>query len=320
VNTNLLKVIRQITADYGEEVLDAPRRLKAFFSDLAKDEPKPLRMAFGKCVESGFYRILKDTVTPEERREVIESLARRLRDEEGLDIALCAEALELLAAAIFGTTDAGAVPVCAGCGAELKANSKFCPECGTPVQGAASAPAAAPPPVMRETPAEPPAPDAPAASPPPVMHETPAEPSPAEHAAVRLQLLQPALWQKKHTLRNVLIVAGVVVAAVLIIGKMNTKAKVDSWFNQGKEYHLKGDFDQTISAFTEALRIDPNLAYVYASRGDAYRMKGQYDAAINDYDAAIRLEPNYAWAYASRGVAYNQKAKRTRPSRIWKRR
>jgi hypothetical protein len=136
MNANLLNVLKQITADYGEEVLGDSKRLKALFSDLAKDEPKPLRTAFGKCVESGFYRILKDTTSPEERREVIESLARRLRDEEGLDITRCAEALELLAAAIFDTADAGPAPVCAGCGAELKANSKFCSACGTPVQGA----------------------------------------------------------------------------------------------------------------------------------------------------------------------------------------
>jgi predicted RNA-binding Zn-ribbon protein involved in translation (DUF1610 family) len=154
MNINVLNILKQITAQYGEEVLEDPRRLKAFFSDLAKDEPKPLRTAFGKCVESGFYRILKDTATPEERREVIDRLARRLRDEEGLDIALCAEALELLAAAIFGEGQIAplpetapakqnaappppAAPVCAGCRAELKAQWKSCPYCGTPVQGAA---------------------------------------------------------------------------------------------------------------------------------------------------------------------------------------
>jgi hypothetical protein len=102
MNMNLLSIVNKITAQYGEDILDDSRRLKALFSDLAKDEPKLLRRAFGKCVESGFYRILKNTATAKERREVIESLARRLRDEEGLDIALCAEALEVLAAAIFG--------------------------------------------------------------------------------------------------------------------------------------------------------------------------------------------------------------------------
>jgi hypothetical protein len=112
-------------------------------------------MAFGKCVESGFYRILKDTKTAEERREVIDRLAQRLRDEEGLDSALCAEALELLAAAIFG-------------------EGQIAPP---PAPAVAVTPAAAPPPVMRETPAEPPA--APAATvTPPVAPQPPTAPPP----------------------------------------------------------------------------------------------------------------------------------------------
>ena len=108
MNANLLSIIKQITAERGEDILENARLLRAFFGDLAKDEPKPLRMAFGKCVENGFYRIIKDTRTAEERRQVIDTLARRLRDAEGLDTALCTEALELLAAAVFG--DGGIAP------------------------------------------------------------------------------------------------------------------------------------------------------------------------------------------------------------------
>ncbi|MDR2476786.1 MAG: formylglycine-generating enzyme family protein [Treponema sp.] len=113
MNTSLLSIVKQITAQYGEEVLADPKRLKSFFSDLAKDESKPLRLAFGKCVESGYYRILKDTKTAQERREVIDSLARRLRDDEGLDIALCSGALEVLAAAIFGEEQIAPAPAVA---------------------------------------------------------------------------------------------------------------------------------------------------------------------------------------------------------------
>jgi hypothetical protein len=102
MNTSLLKVVKQIAAQNGEDVLGDHKRLAAFFGDLAKDEPKPQRMAFCKCAENGFYGILKTIKTPEERREAVDSFARRLQNDEGLDLALCADALELFAAAVYG--------------------------------------------------------------------------------------------------------------------------------------------------------------------------------------------------------------------------
>ena len=102
MNDNLLKIINRITSQYGEDILGDAKRLKSLFHDLAKDEPKPLRKTFGSGVEKGFYRIIKNTKTPKERREVIDRSARRLRDEEGLDLGVCTEALELFAAAVFG--------------------------------------------------------------------------------------------------------------------------------------------------------------------------------------------------------------------------
>jgi hypothetical protein len=59
MNTNLLNIVKQITAEHGEAALADPQRVKAFFGDLAKDEPKPLRLAFGRCIEAGAYAALK---------------------------------------------------------------------------------------------------------------------------------------------------------------------------------------------------------------------------------------------------------------------
>jgi hypothetical protein len=100
MNTNLLSIVKQITAQYGETILEDPARLKAFFSDLAKDEPNPLRLAFGRCVEAGAYTALKTEPDAAERAARKTMIAQRVRDEHGIDMTLCAEALDILEAAI----------------------------------------------------------------------------------------------------------------------------------------------------------------------------------------------------------------------------
>jgi hypothetical protein len=102
MNTNLVTIVKRIIAEQGETVLDNPRRMKAVFSDLAKEEPKPLRLAFGRCIEAGAYTALKNARDGQERREVKAAIAQRVRDEEGLDIAFCNDALNVLEAALFG--------------------------------------------------------------------------------------------------------------------------------------------------------------------------------------------------------------------------
>ena len=106
MNGNLLSVVKQITAQYGEEVLNDARRLKAFFNDLAKDEPKPLRIAFGRCIEEGAYYALKTAPDAAERASHKASIAQRVRNEHGLDPALSAEALDILEAALYSTASA----------------------------------------------------------------------------------------------------------------------------------------------------------------------------------------------------------------------
>jgi predicted ribosome-associated RNA-binding protein Tma20 len=106
MNANLLSIVKHITVQYGETILEDPARLKAFFSDLAKDEPKPLRIAFGRCVEAGAYTALKTEPDAAERSSRKAAIAQRVRDEQGIDMTLCAEALDILEAAIFGVVSA----------------------------------------------------------------------------------------------------------------------------------------------------------------------------------------------------------------------
>jgi tetratricopeptide (TPR) repeat protein len=79
------------------------------------------------------------------------------------------------------------------------------------------------------------------------------------------------------------------------------------YFNSGYANYQKGDSDRAIADYTQAIRIDPNLAIAYCNRGLAYYKKGMYDQAIVDYNQALWLDPNDALAYDNRGAAYHGK-------------
>jgi hypothetical protein len=128
MNANLLTIVKQITAQYGDGILADPQRLKAFFSDLAKDEPKPLRIAFGHCVEAGAYDSLKTALDAADRVERKAAITQRLHDEYGLDPVLSVEALDILEAALFA--DMKSALHCVSCGGELREEWKLCPFCG----------------------------------------------------------------------------------------------------------------------------------------------------------------------------------------------
>ena len=79
------------------------------------------------------------------------------------------------------------------------------------------------------------------------------------------------------------------------------------YYNRGRDYAAKGDYDRAIQDYNQALRSAPNFAAAYYSRGLAYTAKGDYDRAIQDYNQALQLTPSFAAAYYNRGLAYKRK-------------
>ena len=61
---------------------------------------------------------------------------------------------------------------------------------------------------------------------------------------------------------------------------------------------------EAMAAYNQAVRRDPQSAWVYNHRGNAYRRLGRYHLAIQDYNEAIRLAPQFAESYAGRAFAY----------------
>ncbi len=90
-------------------------------------------------------------------------------------------------------------------------------------------------------------------------------------------------------------------------GSLTIANMAAAYYNRGGAYERKGEYDQAIKDYDEAIYLDPGYVPTYLNRGNAYQGKGAYDQAIEDYDKAIRLSPGYAQAYYSRAVAYRNK-------------
>lgn len=88
----------------------------------------------------------------------------------------------------------------------------------------------------------------------------------------------------------------------------NSTLTDEGYTKLGSERLAKKEFDAAISAYTDAIKLNPNKAEAFAGRGNAYVFKGEYDRAIADLTEALRLNMNYSWAYATRGGAYFMKS------------
>jgi tetratricopeptide (TPR) repeat protein len=86
--------------------------------------------------------------------------------------------------------------------------------------------------------------------------------------------------------------------------------------NLGNAYFAKGDFDQAIENFSEAIKLSPQFNVAFNNRANAYVAKKDYGRAIEDFNEAIRLNPghitgvdlpepfDYSIAFTNRGFAY----------------
>jgi len=101
MNTKLFAIVKKIVAEKGVSILSEPKRISAFLADLAQEVPKPQKNALVKCLEQGFPQILKNA-SKTERVNCKQSLAKRLNEEEGLDLLLCEDSIGLLSAVLFG--------------------------------------------------------------------------------------------------------------------------------------------------------------------------------------------------------------------------
>jgi Tfp pilus assembly protein PilF len=88
--------------------------------------------------------------------------------------------------------------------------------------------------------------------------------------------------------------------------KQNESRDAKFYNNRGTTFGEKGQYDQAISDFNNAIEINPRYIKAYNNRGIVYRLKGKYDKAISDFNKAIEINPldaegynNLAWLFAA---------------------
>ena len=69
-------------------------------------------------------------------------------------------------------------------------------------------------------------------------------------------------------------------------------------------YMQEGNYEDAITYYTKALKVNPKDANAYNNRGIAWGKKGDYDNAIADFTKAVEIDPQFADAYKNRGSAY----------------
>ncbi len=72
--------------------------------------------------------------------------------------------------------------------------------------------------------------------------------------------------------------------------------------NRGNARQAKGDVDGAVADYSEAIRLQPDFAAAFNNRGNARQAKGDVDGAVADYSEAIRLQPDYAAAGLCRSL------------------
>ena len=79
--------------------------------------------------------------------------------------------------------------------------------------------------------------------------------------------------------------------------------------NLGDALDRKGNSDEAIKQFQEAIRLKPDFAEAHYNFGNVLDRRGQTDEAINQYQEAIRLKPEYAKAHNNLGLSLDRKGR-----------
>jgi tetratricopeptide (TPR) repeat protein len=78
------------------------------------------------------------------------------------------------------------------------------------------------------------------------------------------------------------------------------------WYRKGLTAMRTGNYNEAISAYTKAVRLDPQYVLAYIDRSFAYSRLGNFQQVFENANKAIELDPRNARAYVNRGFAHSK--------------
>jgi tetratricopeptide (TPR) repeat protein len=101
MNMNLANAVKRIVSEKGGAILDNSRQVQSLFSQNSAKEPGPEKRALLTFLAKGYHKILKQS--PDNGRLNCKiALATKLRDEDGIDIHLCKNTIDVMEWVFFG--------------------------------------------------------------------------------------------------------------------------------------------------------------------------------------------------------------------------
>ncbi|MDA7979614.1 MAG: tetratricopeptide repeat protein [Pirellulales bacterium] len=80
----------------------------------------------------------------------------------------------------------------------------------------------------------------------------------------------------------------------------------DNFNTRGLRHYFEGRYDQAISDFNAALRLDGELGDAYSNRAWAQMQNGEYQIALGDFSDAIRHDATLTDAWQGRGIVHRE--------------
>jgi serine/threonine protein kinase len=78
------------------------------------------------------------------------------------------------------------------------------------------------------------------------------------------------------------------------------------WRDEGEKHFKASRYEEALSAYDQAIRLDPGFASAYNGKGSALHALKRFEEALSAYDQAIRLDPNNSAYNINKNAVLNE--------------